>query len=115
MGNSKIGKLLVVGRGTTSRVVPCVSRVLPAPRAWMSDDLGPLRTAGERKIFHDRHGNLAGVSHNLLEIVPEQVDHGAMVCWAKIRLVLVLLDDGKPVGPPHRPDVEAACACGVGG
>ena len=26
----------------------------------MSDDIGPLRPAGERKVFHDRHGHVAG-------------------------------------------------------
>ena len=28
--------------------------------ARMSDDIGPLRPAGERKVFHDRHGHVAG-------------------------------------------------------
>ena len=28
--------------------------------ARMSDDIGPLRPAGEHKVFHDRHGHVAG-------------------------------------------------------
>ena len=38
----------------------------------MSDDIGPLRPAGERKVFHDRHGHVAGAmsAHKTQNIAP---------------------------------------------
>ena len=63
MGNRKKEdkRKIIVGAGTSSRIVRLVHpfqhvRAL----ARMSDDIGPLRPAGERKVFHDRHGHVAG-------------------------------------------------------
>ena len=49
--------------------------------ARMSDDIGPLRPAGERKVFHDRHGHVAGAVSAQAAFAAPWVLGGAIIAY----------------------------------